>query len=546
MDHSDKLTKINYAFSKLSEQEERFKRFERAYRASWDSYEDFKKRNHLIKKEGLTRSKLYVPLIKTTCNILHSLFKTSFLSNGCPIEITRIGLRSEHDLLLQNALNAAVKIFWRESSHKIGLSRAVLSAIYLPLGVLSLYWSDSQVKTKHIPINDIAFDPDCSDINDIEYVCYRYKASKREVEEKFKSGLYINDEAKDEILRSSEYERIEISEIYEKKRDKGKLIWNLSAFANDKFVRSAKFSYLPFHFGYTIESMPPIDKSLRSSHIGVYGSCVPEMVQEIQEEYNIKRNQKIDLVESAIDPQVAINSTAGAISMEDLKFRRKYVRVETNMGASVRDMIVPLHEGNNYALTEEIAMLNKEYEIATGVNSVMTGQTSPSDRRAMGALQIVNASSSMRVESMMMTLVDTMLNGYARHFVELIYHNIADEDIIAITESKDIIEKIGTKEERKNAFLDFDIKTNFGTTISQEIQINQLNTLISVLAQYGVNNADLLMPILKDLIVLMRGENAPIEELNKAFETMKASQNPPPPELSEEEKQKMSLIAGGL
>ena len=98
-------------------------------------------------------------------------------------------------------------------------------------------------------------------------------------------------------------------------------------------------------------------------------------------------------------------------------------------------------------------MLKSEYEITTGVNSVMTGQTSPSDRRAMGALQTVNAASSMRIESMMQTLLDTMLQSYAEHFVWLIYRYTSDEELISITEDEEIIQKIGSRD----GPLDFDI-----------------------------------------------------------------------------------------
>lgn len=108
-----------------------------------------------------------------------------------------------------------------------------------------------------------------------------------------------------------------------------------------------------------------------------------------------------------------------------------------------------------YQLSEEIAMLSKEYEIATGVNSVMTGQTGPSDRRAMGALQTVNAASSMRIESMMQTLLETMLSSYAQHFVELLYRFVSDDEFIKITEDESVIEAIGTLTDRKANRLDF-------------------------------------------------------------------------------------------
>ena len=177
---------------------------------------------------------------------------------------------------------------------------------------------------------------------------------------------------------------------------------------------------------------------------------------------------------------------------------------------------MPLQPVNSaMSISEEIGVLKDEYERATGVNSIMTGQTSPSDRRAMGALQVVNASSSMRIEAMLQTLADTMLNGYARDFVELIYQNASDEELIAITENPNIISVLGTQAQRANTRLDFDIKTSFGTTISAEMEVGQLNNLLGVLAQTGMSDPKLISPLLKDIMLLLRGENAPIEQIDE-------------------------------
>ena len=118
---------------------------------------------------------------------------------------------------------------------------------------------------------------------------------------------------------------------------------------------------------------------------------------------------------------------------------------------------------------------------------------------------------------MLQTLADTMLNGYARDFVELIYQNASDEELIAITENPNIISVLGTQAMRANTRLDFDIKTSFGTTISAEMEVGQLNNLLGVLAQTGMSDPKLISPLLKDIMLLLRGENAPIEQIDEAF-----------------------------
>ena len=103
----NKLEKIQKAFNKQKTYWGFFSKCERAYHAM---YEDDTKRRKA--PHSLERSRLYVPLIKTTCDIIHSIFKTSFLSSGCPIEVRRVGMLSEYDQILQNTLNTLVKKHW--------------------------------------------------------------------------------------------------------------------------------------------------------------------------------------------------------------------------------------------------------------------------------------------------------------------------------------------------------------------------------------------------------------------------------------------------
>lgn len=521
---NEDLNLIERAFSDLEQHKNRFLECERAFRAEYDGEDN---RTSKRKSSERSRSKLYIPLIKTTIFIIHAIFKTSFMSDRCPIEITRVGRRSDNDLILQNALTAVLKNRWRKKEHRVGLSKAVMSALYLPLGIVNLFYDKEQgdIATRFIPITDLAFDKYASDINDIEYVCYKWRQSVRQVEEKIKTKFYKSKD-KDRILGSkSEWsQRVQMKDIYKKIYVNGRQMWELKSFANDYLVRETRFSTLPFHFGYCIDAMPSIDESLRESENAVYGSCVPEVVKEIQKEYNIKRNQKIDITENQIDPSFIVNKTKGAVALSDVMARKKVIRVETDMGARVSDMIMPFPVPPTYQLSEEIAMLSKEYEIATGVNSVMTGQTGPSDRRAMGALQTVNAASSMRIESMMQTLLETMLSSYAQHFVELLYRFVSDDEFIKITEDESIIEAIGTLADRKANRLDFDVSVNFGTTIANEVKINQLNGLLGVLAQNQISSPQITGGIIKEVLTLILGENAPIEQIDQAVAQMMAMQ----------------------
>ena len=516
----NRLFLIDDAFSKLENQKDRFLACERVYNATYD---DAHRRRLAPQRSNIVeRSRIYVPLAKTSIDILHSIFKSSFLGSGCPIEITRIGYNDDHDRALRDALTAAVKAKWRENKHFIGISRAVLSALYLPLGVVSVYWGDGDIQTKFIPINTIAFDPYASDINDVEYICYKFAKSRNDVKAKFKSGFYKSDDEY-AVLRAGR--RILIKEIYEKNWEKGG--WDLTSYANDIEVRKAWFNQLPFCYGYCFENMPSVsrDDLLNDDYIGVYGSCLPERVKELQQEYNIKRNQKIDLIENAIDPQFAINSEGGIVNANDLLSRKKVIRCNLSGDGDISKVVAPLlPTGSVYDVTTEIEMIKSEYEIASGVNSIMTGVTSASDRRSNTSLQTINAASGVRVESMFQSLAATMLHEYAKKYVKLLYKNLDDEYLIKITENPGIINIIGSKEERMSSDIDFDINVNFGTTISSDVVVSKINTLLGTLAQLGLNNPNLIMPLIKEMSVALLGENAPVYLIDEAFKELQAQQ----------------------
>lgn len=530
-------TLITNAFAALDKLKKRFKKCERAYRAI---YEESERRG---KKSDRKRSKLYIPLIKTTVNIIHAIFQTSFMGKRCPIEVTRIGQRTESDLIKQNAITAVLKHEWQKSEHRIGLSKAVLSALYLPLGITTLFYDTrrKQIRTKFVPITDMAFDELSNDIFDIEHVCYRWTQSVREFEDKQSSRFYtIKDSSKLFSKDDVKNKRLEMQDIYQRAVKNEKLLWKLTTLCEKEVCREAFFDELPFHFGYCLESMPSLDEKERKEELQMYGSSIPELAREIQKEYNIKRNQKIDITENQIDPQLAIDKNSGNVAVNDINTRKRFVRFETMQGKSIRDVMQPIGEPGTYGLTEEIGMLKSEYEVTTGVNSILTGQTSPADRRAMGALQTVNAASSMRIESMMQTLQDTMLNSYAKNFVNLVWKYTPDTVFKELLEDENILETIGTQEERQKNTLSFDVTINFGTTIANEVQINQLNQLLQMLLQNGNVAPEIVEDILKELLVRMKGENAPIEKIGQ--QKMEEENDEP----SLEEKEMSALMGGGV
>ncbi len=539
---NEELGVIESDFSKLQEMEGRFLENERAYKSQYKKGTDGEdKRTSKRKNSERTRSRLYVPLTKTTVDIIHALFKTSFMGVRCPIEIQSIGQKSEHDEKIKNALSVAVQKAWAKPNHRVGLSKAVLSAISQPIGICALYHDKlrGEIRTNYIPPTDLAFDQYARDIFDVEHKSFKHKKSVREIKDLIEAGFYTPPKGvslfPDNSLGSM---RIELKEIYMRFTDKTtkKCKEKLKTFCNGHLIRTANFSNSPFHSGYCLEALPSISIDQRDNELQMYGTSIPELVREIQTEYNIKRNQKIDITENQIDPTYIIDKSKGAIAIDDINQRRKYIRADSGLDGDITKVIKPVEQPGTYGITEEIGMLRSEYEVVTGVNSILTGHTSPSDRRAMGALQTVNAASSMRIESMMQTLQDTMLHGYALHFVQLVWLHTPDEVFIELTEDPNIISIIGTKGKRKA--LDFDINVNFGTTIGNETKIAQLNALMQTLMQTGHNNPELIDEIVKKIMVLILGENADTDKV----QTQQQEEANAQPSLEEKE---AAAVAGG-
>ena len=135
----------------------------------------------------------------------------------CPIEIQSIGQKSEHDEKLKNALSVAVQKAWAKPNHRVGLSKAVLSAISQPIGICSLYFDRlrDEIRTNYIPPTDLAFDQHARDIFDIEHVSFRYKKSVREIKDLIESKFYTP--KKDVSLFSHNAygsERVKMEDIY--------------------------------------------------------------------------------------------------------------------------------------------------------------------------------------------------------------------------------------------------------------------------------------------------------------------------------------------
>jgi hypothetical protein len=155
---------------------------EKLYNAEFDN-------EQLEKLKKKKRSKLFIPAIRNTVNIIKAIFATAFFSHGCPIELVPIG-EDENELWTDR--NKVIKYYFEKLKPNKELSKAFLSALLYRMGVVITYWDDSRKKviTTFIPITDIAFDSECVNIDDVQEIAYKYYESNRVIKQKIKDGYY--------------------------------------------------------------------------------------------------------------------------------------------------------------------------------------------------------------------------------------------------------------------------------------------------------------------------------------------------------------------
>jgi len=402
------------------------------------------------------------------------------------------------------------------------------------MGVVITYWDSDRCKviTTHIPITDIAFDDECTSIDDIEVVAYKHYESNRITIQKIENGYYNQPKLKQKLFngeKPSTTKRNKVKVIY-KRVKKG---WRSKTFIDGTLVRVAKFKNLPFQYGHAISKLPKIDEEERANEILCYGDDIPTYLKELQYEINYKRNVKNDIQEKILNPDVYVSDLA-KLDPADLTYgagRRIRIQGDVNQ---VKERAVP----SEYALNNDLAMLAGDVQSAVGVNAIQEGQTSSSDRRSANAMAVINSNSSMRIEEMIMLIKETLFEHWAKTWTKIVMRNASDDVIRKITGRDDFpLGRLGERDE-----IEFDLKINFGMTLDKQQKINDKLQAYQMTAQNPNINPKIVEGLLKDLLILIVGDDTNLTEL---FEGAEGITQPTPQEL-EQQQQMMSMVNGGL
>lgn len=492
-DKDENLKLYNSLFSAQSEYQIVWERNELYYRAR---YADKKYKKIKAKK----RSAYFIPTIRNTVNIIKAIFTTAFFSNGCPIEL----LGSDEEFVRD--CNLVVNHYYDIFNPKKELSKAMLSSLIFKMGIVATFWdkNNEKVITRFTPVQDLAFDNECTSIDDIEVVAFRRKESIRKIKEKIKNKIYDKPNLLKKLNLDEQFsKRLEIKIVY-KLTSKG---WKEYTYIKDVLVREKKFKRLPFQFGYCLDELPSVISDISEKQINCYGNDLVTLLKPLQDELNQKRNLKNDIQEKILNPDVFVGDDA-KVDPKELTFGGgKKIRVGGKI-SEIKERTVP----GEYSLTEDIGIIQSDLRDASSVNPIQEGQTGASDRRSARAMSVINANSSMRIEEMIMLITETLFEHWAKAWVKLVLENAKDDVINKLTGKSNPLGVIG------NRNLDYKIKINFGMSVDKESTISDLLQVIQMLAPDQQINPILKEKILKKFLYLRLGDDTDLKDLTKSLE----------------------------
>lgn len=476
MNDNEELRLINEAFSALNNKKGYFDDMYRMYQARYDDSElrSLKENNYNF---------IYVPLVRNIINTIVGLFNTAFFSGKNPIEIRAV--RAEDEKII-NGVNRLIQYYYELCNPQTELLNAIRGALVYGFASVNIYWdkNKNKVVTKNIPIFQLALDPKAMNITDAQYVCVKTYNTFEYYKSIFGNKIK-------EFAPNNKYEMLELKEIY---------IYHLEGWEKKSYIKNtcidkqSGLNRLPFCYGYALAKIAPDSENKLSNELMYFGDSLARLLAPMQSEMNKKRNLKLDIDESKINPKGVytdgfpieiLQQGAGAVARVDLGGEFK-----------------PIVFGGDIDIGFDINLINKEAEEASGVNSIHMGRTNNSDRRSATSLAIINSSSSVRIEEMIATINKTLFEHWGKQFVDLVLKNapleiraVLGTDLIAYNEITSIL------------------KINFGSSFASKERVNSLMQVLQILSQNPNINAKVLENILSEILTLELGDSYDVSEI---------------------------------
>jgi len=458
----------------------------------WEEYEDIyrNKLNEDMKRTAKQYGRTYsqTPIAHDTVEIKRSIFASSFNSNNLPINVDGFGEVGEE---VARQLRLAGSMMWKRSVPYVELNKAMLRMLVFPVAILACYWDARRSKIVVNEINpmDIAFDPDASSPDDVQYYTYeRYMtngellrlATPKKVGKKKRKPWFNEINKVEDVFEDYDkstfqrFERQELIELYTLEDD-GRWLCKTYLEHNKKLLHKQYFNSSPFSWGFALDNMSSIDENDREDEIMVYGQSEIKNLEPYVEDMIMRKNQHADIIEKNINPDVFVPSNSGIKASLLKRGSGTYIPYKGN-AESIKFRPAPSAIG----VLDAMSMAKSDIEDTSAINGFYKAQTSASDRRSTGAIALLESKASTRIEMQILTAKATLFDHFAKNYMALVYQhapknllNMLDIDVPLIGRAK------MNKPNMKNV-----VSVEFGADIDRDRRYASLMEAAQVLGQF--------------------------------------------------------------
>lgn len=393
--------------ARLDELVQKAKRGWEHYKSDFDKLNDAyllnldQTQSEKLRKRG--KANLYIPKINAKAKRITDALSETYFNND---EFAKL------ECYINSSADVIAK--WQEAlNHYTTMMR--LYKVFMPMfqkvpflgtSVAKVFWRGSMPVVEEVELDDIYFDPDAKEHDDIRYYINRISLSYADLANLAKRKIYKK-EAVRQIGENSAYEkfeRLEVYEIYERDEE----TWYVSSLF-DSFILREKTELkdgCPFILGYMI---PQVRSFNEQNFVCAYGEPPLASSLPLQDEINFARNALIDAMNAHLKPKVIAPLSAN-ITRADLEGIGGviFANEPTNL------TIVP--PPNIGSAQVNISLIDNEMSEVSGVSPQQNGATTTRKETATMASIMANEG-SVRIQG--------YVRAYNETFIEPLFERLA-------------------------------------------------------------------------------------------------------------------------
>ncbi|WP_103569137.1 hypothetical protein [Campylobacter concisus] len=210
---------VQIAYNGYSEYKPFFDKLNDAYLLVLESeqYHSLKERN---------KSKNYIPKLNSKAKRIYDGLTETYFNNDTFAKLEPY-INSTHDVI--NKWQEALNFYCDKINLYKVFAPIFLKSAFSASSVVKVFWAKDEAKIEEVDINDVYFDPDAKNTDDIRYIVHRIYLTTNDIKKLIKNKTF----KQIDLSENRPYERICLNEIYELDDDK----WSVSTLYNSELLR---------------------------------------------------------------------------------------------------------------------------------------------------------------------------------------------------------------------------------------------------------------------------------------------------------------------